>query len=683
MKIDFRRDVGQTNWIDHLLIAVGGSLALFSIAQGVSRPDIGLIFITAFLVGNLVAGFAGARLPAKWRRFDAVGYTLVALALPFTVRFLNPLFGDNPFVSVLWAAGFLAWILTIGSFFTWRDGTLLFQAVPCIAAFGLIGCFDIFGGVAFAFFGFLLCAATLFARVNARSMLDVARQSGAAAARETDTESSMERLRRGPWRVVAGPTWALGSAGAIVLLSLIGAPLVRESVKGVAGTVRLPMQPNRPQAQTPALFDTLGDSVRIGRGPISLSEDPVLLATLDQSRYLRSQAYRAYSGGRWSKGRFQPSRENLGPAMMRRPDEAGVQSMLDPEIKSFTIELLVPNPGALPVPGEVLRFNDGLATSGQDGSYYVRQGLPLGTQFKGTSAFPNPNLEPSEAGRPSEPMSLLLDTTGLGGEVVQLARNVTRDARTDYEKAMAIKREIASRVIYNQRAQAVPEGQEPIAYTLFQSREGYCDLYASAMVMMARSVGIPARYVTGYATFREERNDQGKFIVREKDGHAWAELWFRDAGWVIFDATEGAAEVEGAGVGDSTNTTPWYQTAWFLTTINIVIGVVVVGGAVAFWLVSRRERNRPDYYRSRVERSYAQYQGALRRASGRRRRPDLDPDEYLDTVRPSLNIDTVPVEELNRRFVRALYGPTEPGADEALELERETRRVATLLRSGK
>ena len=71
----------------------------------------------------------------------------------------------------------------------------------------------------------------------------------------------------------------------------------------------------------------------------------------------------------------------------------------------------------------------------------------------------------------------------------------------------------------------------------FKSKEGYCEYYAGTFVLLARLGGIPSRIVSGY--LGGDLNDIGDFYVfRQKDTHAWAEVWFEEEGWVRFDPTK-------------------------------------------------------------------------------------------------------------------------------------------------
>ncbi|WP_353570820.1 DUF3488 and transglutaminase-like domain-containing protein [Candidatus Albibeggiatoa sp. nov. BB20] len=75
---------------------------------------------------------------------------------------------------------------------------------------------------------------------------------------------------------------------------------------------------------------------------------------------------------------------------------------------------------------------------------------------------------------------------------------------------------------------------------LFQTQQGFCEHYAAAFVVLMRAAGIPARVVTGYQG--GEMNPLGDYlIVRQRDAHAWAEVWLKDQGWVRIDPTAAVA----------------------------------------------------------------------------------------------------------------------------------------------
>lgn len=128
--------------------------------------------------------------------------------------------------------------------------------------------------------------------------------------------------------------------------------------------------------------------------------------------------------------------------------------------------------------------------------------------------------------------------------VVDLAREITQNAKTPYERAQALEQYLRSN--YNYQIEGVPvpkENQDFVDQFLFETKFGYCDHFSSSMVVMARTLGIPARWVKGFTkgdvdlTYRGESDEEYKYIVRNRNAHSWPELYFEGAGWVAFEPT--------------------------------------------------------------------------------------------------------------------------------------------------
>ena len=83
-------------------------------------------------------------------------------------------------------------------------------------------------------------------------------------------------------------------------------------------------------------------------------------------------------------------------------------------------------------------------------------------------------------------------------------------------------------------------------YFLFELQRGYCDYYATAFIVLARAVGIPARFATGYAVGYWNPNEAA-FIVTESEAHSWPEVYFPDYGWIPFEPTAGRPELARVG----------------------------------------------------------------------------------------------------------------------------------------
>lgn len=144
-------------------------------------------------------------------------------------------------------------------------------------------------------------------------------------------------------------------------------------------------------------------------------------------------------------------------------------------------------------------------------------------------------LRAAGADYPAEVTAPYLALPSLPERVVQLAEEVTQDASTPYDQALALEAYLRQ-FPYNLDVEAPPAGRDVVDYFLFDAQTGYCDYYASAFVVMARSLGIPARLAVGYATGDYDAN-QRAFVVRESSAHSWPEVYFPQVGWVRFEPT--------------------------------------------------------------------------------------------------------------------------------------------------
>lgn len=136
---------------------------------------------------------------------------------------------------------------------------------------------------------------------------------------------------------------------------------------------------------------------------------------------------------------------------------------------------------------------------------------------------------------PPDVAALYLALPDLPERVALLAAQVTQGAETPYDQALALET-FLRHYAYNLAVAAPPAGRDVVDYFLFDAQTGYCDYYASAMVVMARSLGIPARLAVGYATGSYDQASRA-FVVREQDAHSWPELYFPAVGWVRFEPT--------------------------------------------------------------------------------------------------------------------------------------------------
>ena len=276
-------------------------------------------------------------------------------------------------------------------------------------------------------------------------------------------------------------------------------------------------------------------------------------------------------------------------------------------------------------------------------------------------------------------VTLLTIPQGIDPKVQELAVDVTLEAPTQPEKIVAITEYLMNTHSYSLDF-ARGDG-DPVSEFLLSKKSAHCQYFAAGAVMMMRSVGIPARYASGY--YVHETADDGSFIVRGRDAHAWAEAWVDGVGWVNVDATppEGRAD-------PNANPLPFYQKpledltdwfgrvrAWFsrLTTFEILAMMTVV---LIIWA---GERYRQSWRRRRIAARAAAVPVALAPLARRferalaRRGIALSPGQpWSEALPPAWEREARWVELYNRlRFARGDDDEMRQLAAELDALERE------------
>ncbi len=116
------------------------------------------------------------------------------------------------------------------------------------------------------------------------------------------------------------------------------------------------------------------------------------------------------------------------------------------------------------------------------------------------------------------------------------AEEIAANYDNPYDIAHAITRYLRVNIEYQGAIETPPEDQDVMEWFLFDYKKGFCNYYATAEVLMLRSLGIPARLATGYAQ-GEQVEGENAFEVRVNDSHAWPEVYFPGYGWVEFEPT--------------------------------------------------------------------------------------------------------------------------------------------------
>jgi transglutaminase-like putative cysteine protease len=133
----------------------------------------------------------------------------------------------------------------------------------------------------------------------------------------------------------------------------------------------------------------------------------------------------------------------------------------------------------------------------------------------------------------------------------ELAARLAAGQASTYDVVRAFEAWLGANVVYDLDAPVPGAGLDAVDDFLFESRRGFCEQIASALAVMLRSQGVPARLATGYVPGERDRIS-GVWKVRASDAHAWVEVWFPETGWQAFDPTAQVplgGEVETATVG--------------------------------------------------------------------------------------------------------------------------------------
>lgn len=316
-------------------------------------------------------------------------------------------------------------------------------------------------------------------------------------------------------------------------------------------------------------------------------------------------------------------------------------------------------------------------------------------RLRAAGAYRVVSLEPQftpDALRQDRADRLYATPIAVPARVRALAQSVAAGATTDYDRAVRLEQYLLTNFQYDLRVQPLSRSNDVVDSFLFERQAGYCAQFATAMAVMARAIGLPARVAAGYLPGRYN-SLTGVHAVRLQDAHAWVEIKFRDNGWVPFDptprpdspwpvnadATRAAgglqqsmrAQFKGLAVESPTeavrNVSNLFNTPSRVEVTTLVMTFVAMALTAAL-VAFRRRRNAvarrsslysalPGEARDAVLSAYRQALRMLRRKGYPDRRRDQSPEEFVAGLR--LQKLAVPDElrQLSRLAANALYNP--------------------------
>jgi transglutaminase-like putative cysteine protease len=501
--------------------------------------------------------------------------------------------------------------------------------------------------------------------------------------------SSMVGSRRVSGRAL-GFSAAAVAVVTVVAVALLPAPHAASSIvfpSALAGDAQLStpaaLVGGGPRGTDPLQAGSPSGPTRVGgflgmAGPLdtairgTLSNQVVFRVRADRPTFWVAETFDAWNGRGWSQTPPRPGRPvffsvDVGPPFTL-PVPSGEVAQGKPDLQTFYVvqtgaNLILHAANATQVwfPAQRLFVaDDGTIRAGTSmgaGSIYtvesaVNTATPDQLRAAGSSPFAGSALDPPDRARYTQlPHSY--------PQVAALAAAVTADQPTVYDKVTALEAWIGAHTRYTTDIPPLAPGQDTVTEFLFGNRRGYCEQISTALTVMLRTLGIPAREATGYVPgpFNPLTD---LYDVQAKDAHAWVQVWFPGYGWQSFDPTASVpvanpspAAALAHDARDAVGRLP-------LVPLGVALAAAVAGlGAFLFW------RRTPATWAAAVTRQ-------LERA-GRRAGLAEEPGQSLLTLGARLD-DLWPPGQVPPPGARALAVAAEQAAYGTGPPDPETRR---------
>jgi transglutaminase-like putative cysteine protease len=314
----------------------------------------------------------------------------------------------------------------------------------------------------------------------------------------------------------------------------------------------------------------LGDIGRIRQDPTVALRVETLEGELPAAdeRYWRGLAYDHFDGRRWSISQS-------GVLPVYGDSEIGVD-LGGPRRGERLVQRIAreeTHPGVVFAVGFPTLVRGGLGRLLRDanGSIIAPASTGKRVMYQVVSRETSRELASDRAAPPRGSDERYLQLPPLDPRVAELARSASAGAGHDAARAAALEAFLRERGRYTDAPPAVPANGSPIEHFLLERSEGHCEYFASGLVVLLRSVGIPARLVNGYAG--GHANEVGDFIeVAQSDAHAWVEVHYARAGWVRYDATPADLRIAGAdrlrGLGSISDLASALELWWFRNVVD-------------------------------------------------------------------------------------------------------------------
>ena len=307
---------------------------------------------------------------------------------------------------------------------------------------------------------------------------------------------------------------------------------------------------------------SFSDSIRLGQAP-NLGDRVVMTVEASSGHFWRAVTYDFYTGAGWRT----TESDKADKIALPTADREAFQARFDIIVPHSNLLFAANEPQKVDVP---YQFYTGADKTYSTSLHALNRSQAAGTYTVTSlvSVADKQTLRKIAATYPDyiKAKYLQLPST-LPARVKTLAHSLLDNIPNAYDKAEALENFLRSPPYsYSPQVKPTPPGKDPIEYFLFDLRQDFCEYFASAMVVMLREAGVPARLVEGFTTGTYD-SASNAYVIREQDAHAWVEVYFPQYGWIEFEptpsqpqfpradnsATSGDGSGEGVGSGDSSS----------------------------------------------------------------------------------------------------------------------------------
>ena len=266
--------------------------------------------------------------------------------------------------------------------------------------------------------------------------------------------------------------------------------------------------------------------LRVNDPPPQLNNNPDMEDAATPRYYLRNFIYTTYTGWGWETEKISPETTFETPTAGRRLLVQEIDILVKHSPGLFAVNLPIRSD---PDTTLTVTTPDGSPLlTGRTSSYSVQSlvsDLQKNELENAGSEYP-PLITQTYLQLPAELPEL----------VSLLAEEITRTAATPLQKTLAVQDFLQQNYIYDLDTPPPAAGQDVVEYFLFHTKSGFCSYYASAMIVLLRSSGVPARLAVGYTAWQYDPLEE-HYIVPASGAHAWVEVYFPGYGWVEFEPT--------------------------------------------------------------------------------------------------------------------------------------------------